>query len=412
MKINYPIILPAAFMVLCGFSGTVHAQDFLPQPDVVQTVIDTHPLVEKAGSTVRSAEAEAEQLRVGDQEFVASGGYANRDVKQQGHFNEWEMGVSRPIRLPGKAELDVQTGGLGVEAQQASRDWSRHQVAVMLLESWVGWLEAEALAAIDRQEEGNWTAEHAAMVRRVAARDASQLDLEQIATVLARAKGNSALSKGKARETLATLQRQFPDLAIPAHPPTIAIPEMPARPFADWFQPIQSHNDALRFAELEAKKLDAVAKRKAQDQWADPTVGVRYFSERGGDENGVGLTFSIPIGGGYRNATTDMARADASASWSNLAVARRQASDNADQLIVRAESNYNRWQQEALALESSQSVQKKSARAFELGQLSLSDYLLVSRQHYETVRAELQARAATQMYFARLRIDAKELWLQ
>lgn len=404
------IIYPAIIAMLCGLSVNAQAQDFLPPPDVVQTIIDTHPLVEKAGSDVRGAEAEAEKLRVGDQEFVASGGYDNRNVKQQGHFNEWEVGLSRPIRLPGKAELDVQAGGLGLEAQQAARAWSRHQVAVLLLESWVGWVEAEALAAIDRQEEENWTAEHQAMVKRVAVRDASQLDLEQIATVLARAKGNSALSKGKARETLATLRRQFPDLAVPAHPPTIAAPDAPTRPFPDWFQLIQSHNDALRFAELEAKKLDAVAKRKAQDQWADPTVGVRYFSEMGGDESGGGITFSIPLGGGYRNASTDLARADASAAWSNLAAARRQASDTADQLIVRAESNFNNWRQEALALASSESVRKKSARAFELGQLSLSDYLLATRQHYETVRAEIQARAATQMYFVRLQIDAKELW--
>lgn len=36
-----------------------------------------------------------------------------RDVRREGNYNEWEAGVSRRVRLPGKATLDRELGTLG-----------------------------------------------------------------------------------------------------------------------------------------------------------------------------------------------------------------------------------------------------------------------------------------------------------
>jgi outer membrane protein TolC len=402
----------AAVLVHAPVYAPVYAQEFLPPEDMAAHAIDTHPLTARGWSTVHAAEAEAQKLEIGEYEYTVSTSHAGRDIDQSGQYHEWDAGVSRAIRLPGKADLDVQTGDLGIQAQKAGLDGTRHQVGVMLLESWLSWLEAETLAAIDRQEAENWQTEQAIMARRVAARDAAQLDLDELGAVQARAAGNAAVSAGRAKEARSALKRQFPDLAVPDAAPAITAPELPGRPFADWFDIIRSRNDGLRAAELEAKRLDTIASRKAKDQWADPTVGVKYFSERGGAETGVGITLSMPIGGGYRSAVTDASKAEASAGWATVYNARQEADRLADQVVIRAEAGYQNWQHAATALAASDEVRKKSRRSFEVGHQSLSDFLLAARLYYESERAEVQTRAAAQMYLTRLKLDAKEIWIK
>ncbi|OYW85127.1 MAG: hypothetical protein B7Z20_09665, partial [Sphingobium sp. 32-64-5] len=58
------------------------------------------------------------------------------------------------------------------------------------------------------------------------------------------------------------------------------------------------------------------APRKWREQdvpMADPTVGLRLFSEFGGIERGAGVIVSMPLGGGHRKALASEASAGASA---------------------------------------------------------------------------------------------------
>ena len=49
----------------------------------------------------------------------------------------------------------------------------------------------------------------------------------------------------------------------------------------------------------------------ARNRIADPSIGVRGFSEQGGNEKGVGLIIAMPLGGRARAAAADRA----SAAW-------------------------------------------------------------------------------------------------
>ena len=53
----------------------------------------------------------------------------------------------------------------------------------------------------------------------------------------------------------------------------------------------------IRAADRDAQRLNVVSRRVREDQIADPTVGVRMFSEQGGLEKGAGVIVSIPLGG-------------------------------------------------------------------------------------------------------------------
>ncbi|MFX8949770.1 TolC family protein, partial [Acinetobacter baumannii] len=69
----------------------------------------------------------------------------------------------------------------------------------------------------------------------------------------------------------------------------------------------RSHEIAA--AEALAAQAQAQADRARRDRLADPSLGVRVFSEKGGIERGGGVVFSMPLGGGYRRALADRASA-------------------------------------------------------------------------------------------------------
>lgn len=387
------------------------AAEFLPPPDLVEAAIDAHPAVNRAAARLSGAEAEARRLRAGPHEFVASAGYVRRDVEREGRFDEWEGSVSRAIRLPGKAGLDRRAGALGIEAQKNSADDARHQTALLLADYWMAWLKAEELARLDTADAETWERERQAMARRVTLRDAAVLDLDLVETSLARARAALAQSSGAAREAREALGHMFPELALPAEPPVIAAPDGLGRSRDEWYDLVLTRSHELRFAELEMRRLATLATRADRDRWADPSVGLRVFSERGGEEKGIGLVLSVPLGGGYRRATADMAKADASAATADLARVRREVEETASRDIARVEAGFLEWQQMAAASKASASVLARTQRGHDLRDRSLADLLLAMRQHQEARRAELAARAAAQAALLKLRIDAHELWL-
>src|SRR3546814_19969176 len=69
----------------------------------------------------------------------------------------------------------------------------------------------------------------------------------------------------------------------------------------------------IRAAGREAQRLAVVARRIRADRIADPSFGVRLFSERSGMEQGAGIVMSMPLGGGHRRAAADRASAEGNA---------------------------------------------------------------------------------------------------
>ena len=215
--------------IACTAAFPVQAQ-FLPSAELVGKAVEAHSLMLKARTNVRAAEADARRLRLGDQEYVVGASYGSRDVNQSGRFNEWETSVSRPIRLPGKGEVDERLAALGEEVQRAGLADVRHQVEILLLEQWTAWLEAEKLAVIDKKEVGLWEQERTAMEARVSARDAAQLDLDMVNTNLIRVQGTAVMSAGRAQEARISLKHQFPDLVLPEQLSSVDLPKSPNLP--------------------------------------------------------------------------------------------------------------------------------------------------------------------------------------
>jgi outer membrane protein TolC len=391
-------------------SASAQAGD-LPPPDAVIRALDAQPSVEAAAARVDAARGEGEALRAGPHEVVVQGSVSRREVDREGGHAEYDATISRPFRLPGKAALDRRAGALGVEIAQNRMEDARHQAALTLATLWYDWLLAAELHRNAAALVENQRALVAATRRRVEVRDAAEIDLQQTGTALGLAEaqaGDAAAMRDRARAQLAA---RFPDLPLPPEAPRLVEPIVPDEGLARLQQLIVERSHEIAAAAGAAERRDVLARRARADRMADPSFGVRLFSERSGQEKGVGLSASLPLGGGHRRALADQAIAEASAARAERLVTEREVTANAAADVAEFRARHSAWQAVREAMGRAERSAVLAARGHQLGAIDLADRLYAERQANEARAQELTARAAAARLILKLRIDAHTLWI-
>ena len=412
-------LIAAAVLVISGSAALAAEQpgtgNYLPPEDMIIHILDTHPMVLEAEAKLNAAEADARRMRAGEHEFVLEGEYVRRDVGAgeivgRGNYNEWNIGVSRAIRLPAKARADRTTGQLGVDVAEYARDDARHQTALLFKDQWLDWLEATALLRIDEAEAETYRQELAAVQRRLDLKGASQLDLEQAKVALATAESSVTESRRASDAAALALQHTFPELVLPHEAPSLPDPQALQGDVLAWRKMVIDHSHELAMAEKDAERAMSAAHRASLDRVADPTIGFRTFQERGGDETGIGVSVSIPLGFARRRAISDTMRAEAVAASVREQSMRREIALVADRDITNMTATVNAWKQAASARAASDDVVGRMRRAVELGDRDFSELLLTLRQHFEVQRSEERERAAAHRALLQFQIDAHQIW--
>ena len=399
-----PLLALAAAAPLAAETG-------LPDEAAVARALDEHPSVMAAQARLEAAEARATGLRKGPHEFTFTGTYIRRTVDREGDFDEYDAQLSRAIRLPGKARLDREIGAYGVEEAANLAEDARHQAALLLAMHWYDWLSASAQANVDRAAVANFEQALAAVTRRMELRDAAQLEVDQASAALASARLAAEQSSGLATLARAPLATHFPALPLPDTAPELPFPEIAEAELAQLRDHVISNSHEVAAAEAEALRMGAVAARAKKDRMADPTLGVRLFSERDGHEQGAGLVFSIPLGGGHRKALAQEAGAGAYAARAEEQLARFTVQETADADVAEARYRLAAWERAQEAVAAQMAALVKLRRGHELGEIDLADLLLGERMVHDAFRMEAQARAEAARAVTKLRIDSHELWL-
>ncbi|MEN5145850.1 TolC family protein [Brevundimonas diminuta] len=387
------------------------ASDLPPEAMARQALAD-HPGVAASRARVGMARAEAEALRRGPHEITLEGAAGRRDIHGEGGFNEFETGLSRSFRLPGKAALDRQAGDLGLEAAGDRLALARRDAALSLAALWYDWLRAAEVQRNAAELVQTQTAVAQATRRRVELRDAAELELEQAGVALAMAEAQMQDAQAEHDRARLLLAGRFPEMPLPDEAPRLSDPAMNSDDIRMLQTLIIDRSLETAAAAREAEREAVLARRARADRYADPSVGLRLFSERGGDEQGAGVTVSIPLGGGHRRALADQATASASAALSERLLTEREviAAANADVAELRA--RLASWRAGHEAVSRAERSAALSARGQALGAIDLTDRLYAERQANEARRLEIDARAAARALTAALSIRAGLLWPQ
>ncbi|MEN2786887.1 TolC family protein [Sphingomonas qilianensis] len=383
----------------------------LPPPAMVTAALDEHPSVLAAGARVTAAQAQAGALAKGPHEITVTGSAMRRSVDREGGYQEFDATVSRPFRLPGKAALDRRTGTAGVSAAQNRMADARHQAALELARLWFDWIGAGAVAATDARSVTNLEQALAAVRRRAQLRDAAALDVEQAQSALSRARGQYADARALMAEAQARLRATFPSILLPVAPPPPGLPAEPPISFTALGRLVIERSHEIAAAQADADRLAFAAQRIRADRIADPSLGIRAFSERGGMERGLGMVATMPLGGGYRRFVAQEAGAQSGAALHDVAVVRRSVEATAAADVALAKARLESWVAVREAASSAESVATRTRAGNQLGAIDLADLLYAQRQANEARREEVRARIEALRAILKLEIDSHVIWI-
>ena len=385
--------------------------DVLPDPAVVEQAIASDPVVVAAEARLSAARATARALAAGSHEFTASATIGRREVNRVSDFTEYDISLTKPIRLPGKARLDRRAGDAGVRAADNRADDARHQATIRLSEHWWDWLGAAAERRVLVSSAETLGKAVEAVSRRRALRDAASMELELAEAALATARAAARAAAGREAAARAALIAQFPGLPLPAAAPVMPAPALPPEGLAALGALVAQRSHEIGAAMAEAEMAALLAERARRERIPDPSVGLRGFSEFSGAERGVGLLLSIPIGGRHRQALADQAAAEAQASRAQATMIRHDIESLAGRDVAAAEAGFAAWEDALLARTRSRAAADRAARGHALGGLDLAERLYAERVAQEAALAETLARTEAWRAITRLRIDSHTLWM-
>ncbi len=392
----------------------VLAQTPLPPAEAVAQAISAQAEVRAAGARLDAARADADARRVGSGEWSLSSIVQQRrsdESSGQLHYPEYELQLGRNLRWPGKRTLDMRIGESGQRAADQRLDDARHMAARRLLQYWLNWLASAEAHALAQAQHASLHREREALARRVQLGDAARKDLDLIEVTLAQAQADVLAAEASLQNAQLALRHDFPELPLPERAPTIASPARLDGSADEWVQRIIQRSHEIGAAKAEAEAADALAERTSADQRRpDPSIGLRLLRERDGKENALGLVFSMPLPGAYRRAQSHAASATARARHDDAAAMARDISRTAHELLQQAENRHRQWLAQQQALIASQEATRRIHRGWQLGELSLSDWLQAERQQRQIARSELDARLAAEHARLGVLVDSHEIW--
>jgi len=407
---------PLVLLLLAGFAASAVAADpasTLPPAEIVARVLRDAPDVQAATSQIRAEEANRRRLEAGPHEWnLRLGGQQRRSAPATGpneRFSEWNSAIERPLRLPGKAATDAELGAAGVTLAETAYGDALHEASRSLLKAWFVWLRETAASA-------QWTAQvelldrqAKAIERRRQLGDAARLDAIQAEAALAQAVAQRPQAEARRRSASEDLRRRYPGLPL-NEPATLDEPQPLAGSDTEWIAALLEHSHELGLARGEAQRARIAAERQRQDRMPDPSVGLQFSLERGGEENVVGAYISIPLPGDARRATADASLAQAEAAGRRAEAVARRIGAEAATLLQAVQSATPAWQAARDAAERLERSADLTARAYQLGEGSLNELLTARRLANEARLAARTSQLDALELRYRLLLDAHRLW--
>jgi outer membrane protein, heavy metal efflux system len=400
-------------LLISTVSLSAYAQQWLPPHDVVHAAIDSQPDVAAARARVQAAQAQAQALAVGTHEFQLDVVQQRRTSDEMGgrqRFSESEYTLSRAFRLPGKAQLDRRIGESAIQAAELRLEDARHQAARRMLTDWMDWLRASEHQRTAETEYQLFTRERDGSQRRVALGESAQKDLDMLDVECAQARARLLAAQTAVRSAREAMQSDFPGLPIPATAPAVDPPLALPESAEIWIARIIERSHEIGALRMDAEQADAQAARARADRLPDPTLGLRRLNERDGAEHVNGVVLSIPLGGRHRAATAQQASALAAALHGDAAAMQRDISHEAVLTVMAASTLAEQWQAQQVALQASNAALKRIKRGWELGEISMAEWLLMQRQHGQIAASEADARADAEQARLRVLVDAHDIW--
>ncbi len=392
-------------------SAAAADEPLLPADREVAAVLSQSPAWRAADQSIGAEQETHRQALTGPHEWVGSVGVAQRQIRDASPVNtiEWEAGLERTLRWPGKRDAADRLGGSRVELARAMRSLAWREQARALLDRYGSWLREREAARVWVDQVALLEAQADAVAKRQRLGDAARIEQVQVEAALAQAQAQAVVAEGRAQAAHEALTRQFPALTFPQ---PAQLPDPPASPAGDaeWIDAQLAHAPELESARRELRVAEEQLRLEQLERRPDPTVGLRVGQARNANEHFVGVVFSIPFGGEYRAAAARAAGSRAAAAALLREEVQRRAATDAGLRLREAQLVRSGWQRARLAQDRLDQAARGLARAYQLGEGSLVDVLAARRLASEQQLGAAGAAVDAWLARWRLMLEAGRLW--
>ncbi len=382
----------------------------LPPPAQVDAALSNHLLVLNAASSLALEHANQRKWNSGPYEFNLRAGSSQRNIVNTGQkLKEWDVALERPLRLINKVGIDENIGEASVQRAEFALGDAHHEAGRVLLKLWFNWQREQATAALWQKQVEILKQQAQMTEKRVKAGDAPKLELNQ--AIAAAAQAGVSWHQAQMRTLLAgnDLTRPFPAIQLPENLPLVT-PQAVEHDFKFWKTRIFDDNHELGMVQAHNQVQQLLAQRSRADQIPDPTVGLRYSHEMGGNEKVAGVYLMVPISFGHRSATAEGLEQQAIIAADQEEFVKRRLEGDVYAAHLMAVKGFETWQQAHEAALSIRSNAELVAKAYASGEASLSDSLTARRIALESSLTENLAQLDANEAHYRLLLDAHQLW--
>lgn len=398
---------------LLTLTGTTQAMESVNPPGLLPTAIarrllEQDPGIAAARAGLEVAQQEAGILDKSPYEWTTKVTGQQRTLDSGPRYHEWNAGIERTIRLPGKASADRNIGKATVEEAEARYGDALRKAAHELLTLWLDWLTAERAYELAVTNSQSAQENLGVVEKRARAGDAARLDVSLAQADLAEQMRVVNDAKTQSAVTWARLQARFPGIGRQFTVPPVPLPLKENAAF--WRERIRAQSDELKIAQAQLQLAQAQTERARADKVPDPTIGLYNASEIGGQERITGIMISIPIPGGQRNLRTTKALHSAEVSRQEVELKKRQLDAEIASSVATAEGAYESLRIAETGASAMQNNARLMQRAYALGEAELQALLTARRQATAAAQNALTARSAALKSYYLLLIEAHLIW--
>jgi outer membrane protein, heavy metal efflux system len=338
-----------------------------------------------------------------------------RNERVGSSFNEREFAIERPLRWGNKAAMDGRLAEAGLATAVSGYEDAWHESGRALLKAWFDLAREErSIASLIAQAELS-RQQVSVVERRVAAGDAPRLE--------------ALLAQGEHQRSLAALastrlSTQALRVAFDRKYPALRGQSLPTLPFSP--ATLQTDASSLEAAiladnhEIELAHATTTLARLRQERThsekrGDPTLGLRYAQERGGQDTVIGvhiaIPFSLPFGTSARDTRSRLAQIEADKAEAREREVKVRVGVEAQQAAQAVAFSHQIALQLSAAAAQAHTAATLAGRAYAEGETLLTNWLQARRQASEAQLAASLAQVSALEAAARAQLDAHQLWV-
>jgi outer membrane protein, heavy metal efflux system len=379
-------------------SGRESALVGLPQAVVLKARLDESPGVRAARAAVQ---AERETIRAeqgSSSAWTLSGLVGGRKYNDDPKDSplEAELTLQRPWRSSAKLEarqawFDQREAAARAQLRLASRLALREWLD--LLSAWVReagsarlWDEQHQLALKQAQ----------AVSRRYELGDVSRSERDLVEAARVQIQVQVTLAQARARMARTRIDRQMPgwsdaelDALLQVEPQTASVPSLDP----ESAQAALEASVEYQAVQSESAVLDSAAQLEAVQGRSDPSFGLRLAMAKGYEEHGLGVVFSVPLDGEMHDAQSRAASHRAAQATARLQQERLRLLADRQAREIEVLASVQAWMQQTEAARRFDANARTAEKAWQLGQVALTDVITAQRLANEQRLAAQQARA-------------------